>query len=258
VVFFLWDRVEKSAPKTVPADSKDLAAKPAEGVVKADDGPPRYLLAHPQALYEPTVVGRVKAALYNPRTINDGRFLRDWDRKAAEKVAQRKADDEVVLLPSGETVRGLKLEVRRIHLMLKGDNSFIFSTFLTNVFPKEQTIYDGPAPSYGVILRPKDNAAGKPLVFHLNNFNDTDVATLNIVDMTDFESIDNGKTIAHEQELNTDKFPILETLSGTYLLRAFYTNARDGQKAGVNLAWTGTVVSNEVEVEFKKVGDVKR
>ena len=248
VVFFLWDRADKAgAVQAAP----DVPAKP----VAAETAVPRYRLAHPQAIYEPSVTNRIKTALFNPRSIADGRYLRDWDRKAAEKLAQRKADEELVKLPPGEAVQGMKLEVLLAHVLMQGDNSFQCTTHLVNIFSKEQTVYDGPAPCYGVILRAKDKPVDEAYVLHINNFESTDVATLNITNMTDFESLDPNKILPHEQMLDAARHKILKTLSGPYMLRAFYVNSRDGKKDGVNPAWTGTLVSSEIPIEFKKVSD---
>ena len=132
-VFFLWD----------------VEARPA-GVM------PAYKISHPQCVYDTKVLPQVRAGLVAPRTISDGRYLRDWDQRAAERSAQRKEDEELKKAAGGEPVQGMQLEIVRPHLMVRGDNSFQISTHIVNNFSKETMVYDGPAASYGVIVRAKN------------------------------------------------------------------------------------------------------
>lgn len=225
---------------------------------KADDeAAGTFTIRHPQCIYDVNVLPQVRAAIFKPRSISDGRYLRDWDRRAAEKLAQRKADDELKHLPAGETVLGMRLDCVRPQLALRGDNSFLVKTNLNNIFGKELLVYDGPAGAYGAILRAKDAPPEKSIVLRLGGFEGIDPVALNVTTLLDFESIQGNQLLSREHSFDVPKFPILKTLTGTYLLKMFYINTHDGMikerpKEGLeSAAWTGILVSKEASLEFK-------
>lgn len=225
---------------------------------KPEDAPPAaYAVKHPQCIYDANVLPQVRSALMKPRSISDGRYLRDWDRRAAEKLAQRKADAELKQIPGGEPVLGIRLDCVRPRLALRGDNSFLVTSHLVNVFGKELLVYDGPSGVYGAILKPKGASAEKSLVLRLGGFEGIDPAALNVTSLLDFEAIQGDQLMSREQLFDAKQFPILATLSGVYTLKLFYSSSHDGMikdrpKSGLESpAWTGTVVSKELEFEFK-------
>ena len=233
-VFFLWD----------------VEPRP-EGAM------PLYRINHPQCVYDSKVLPLVRSGLLAPRSISDGRFLREWDQRAADRVKQRKDDDELKKAAGGEAVRGMQLDIVRPHLLVRGDNSFQVASHLLNTFSKETMAYDGPASSYGIILRAKNAPPESALVLHLNKYDDLDPALLNITSLTDFESIPGNNMLVREHRIDIKKLPDLKTFSGEYSLKMFYINTKDGVKDGLSSpAWIGTLVSKELILTFKKV-DVK-
>jgi len=229
-VFFLWD----SEPHT-------------------DGALPLYRINHPQCVYDSKVLPQVRSGLLAPRSISDGRFLRDWDQRAADRAAQKKDDEALKKVAGGEPVRGLQLEIVRPNLMLRGDNSFQISSHLVNTFSKETMAYDGPAASYGVILCAKDAPPETGLVLRLNRFDDVDPVSLNITSLTDFEAIPGNNMLTREHQIDARKFPQLKSISGDYVVKMFYINTKDGVKDGLNSpAWLGTLVSKGVMMVFKK------
>ncbi|HLX61866.1 MAG TPA: hypothetical protein VKX17_11335 [Planctomycetota bacterium] len=240
VIFFLWE-MEKG--KREEGGGRGETQK---GAV------PTYRINHPQCIYESSVLPQVRVALLKPRSIADGRFLRERDAQAAGRAAQRKMDEELKKALA-EPVLGLAIECVRPHLLLKGDNSFMISSNLLNTYSKELAVYDGPAAAYGVVIRAKDAALETALVLHLNSFDDVDPAALNITSLTDFDSISGNGQLARDHKFEAQKYPALKNLSGDYLVRMFYTNAKDGKKDGLSApAWTGTVISAEIPLQFKK------
>ena len=221
-----------------------------------DDAAGTFTIRHPQCIYDANLLPQVRAAIFKPRSISDGRYLRDWDRRAADKLAQRKADDELKHLPAGETVLGMRLDCVRPQLALRGDNSFLVKTNLNNIFGKELLVYDGPAGAYGAILRAKDAPPEKSIVLRLGGFEGIDPVALNVTTLLDFESIQGNQLLSREHVFDVQKFPILKTLSGTYLLKMFYINTHDGiikqrPKEGLESpAWTGTLITKEASIEF--------
>jgi hypothetical protein len=220
---------------------------------KFEEGkPPTYRVNHPQSIYDSAALPQVRAALFKPRSISDGRFLRDWDRRAAQRAAQRKADDELKQIPGGEPVLGLKIEALRPKLLLRGDNSFQVATHLVNTFDKETMVYDGPAGAYGVILRAKGAAPETSIVLRLSGFEGVDPAAMEITNQSDFATVAGNQIFTREQLVDVKNFPVLKTLSGAYVLKAFYTNRKDGTKIGLDSpAWTGLIVSKEIPIDFK-------
>ena len=118
-------------------------------------------------------------------------------------------------------------------------------------------MYDGPAGAYGALLRAKDAAVEKSIVLRLGGFEGIDPAALNVTSNLDFESIQGNQLLSREHAFDVQKFPILKTLSGPYVLKMFYANTHDGMikgrpKEGLESpAWTGTLISNEALLEFK-------
>ncbi len=225
---------------------------------KVEEGAgPAYSVRHPQCMYDAELTPQVRAAILKPRSISDGRFLRSWDQNAAQRLARRKADEDLKKLPLGETVQGIAMSCVRPSLSLRGDGTFLITTRLFNHFGKELQVYDGPASSYGAILRAKDDPAEKAMILRLGGFEGVDASALNITSMLDFAGIAGGDYLPREHTFDAKKFPILKTLNGKYLVRTFYTNAHDGivkgrpQDSLESPAWTGTIVSKEVELEFK-------
>lgn len=231
VVFFLW------------------------GAEKREEGKlPVYRINNPQNIYDSKELSQIRAGLAMPRTISDGRFLRDWDKRAAARAALRKVDEELKKNAGGAAVLGLQIETIRPKLLLRGDNSFQVATHLINGFSKETMVYDGPASAYGIIIRAKDAAPESALVLRLNTYDEVDPMSLDITSLTDFEGISGNNLLKREHLFDAKKFPALKTLAGDYVLKMFYTNNKNGSKDGLNSpAWTGTVVSKEVPVVFKRV-----
>lgn len=244
----------------IPVSEKVLPPPGTQAVFFLWDGEPRvegampiYRINHPQCVYDTKVLPQVRSGLLAPRSISDGRFLRDWDQRAAERAAQRKEDEALKKVIGGEPVRGLQLDIVHPHLMVRGDNSFQISTHLLNTFGRETMVYDGPAASYGIILRAKDAPPEAALIFRLNRFEDVDPTLLSITSLTDFEGIAGNNMLTREHQIDARKFAALKGLSGEYTIRMFYTNTKDGVKDGLNSpAWTGTLVSKELPMVLKK------
>lgn len=230
-VFFLWD-----------SDARQ------------DGKMPVYKINHPQCVYDSKVLPQVRAGLLAPRSISDGRFLREWDERAAARVVQRKEDEELKKAVGGEPVLGLQIESVRPKLMIRGDNSFQIASHLINNFSKEIMVYDGPASAYGIVIRAKDAPPESALVVRFNKYDDIDPISLNITSLTDFEGVPANNMLTREHLLDAKKIPALKTLAGEYTLKMFYINTKNGVKDGLNVpAWTGTMVSKEIPFVFKKI-----
>jgi hypothetical protein len=232
-LFFLWEKVP--AAKEAPAT-------------------PHYALSHPQNVYDPaSALPQVRLGLSNPRSVADGRFLRDWDAKLAARAQERAANRALISGPSGEVVLGLKLTAVRPTISLRADNSFYVSAHIENTLNHDLQIYDGPAGGYGVVLRPKAGTPDSALVLRLHRgVEGVDRKTLDIIDATDFANIHHHGAIDKELFADAKLFPALAKLKGEYTLRVFYVSDRDGRDAEILdiPAWTGTLISPELTLVF--------
>ncbi len=228
-VFFLWERVD------------------------AVGGVPTYLLGHPQCIYDAELASQVKVGLAQPRAVADGRYLRDWDRQAAERQRQGRANDALINAPRGEVVMGLRLVARRPTLSLRGNNGFAITVRVENTRNRAQAIYDGPAGGYGVVLRPKAAQSGGTLVLRQSTSGmGTDSAVLNIADATDFATISADGFLTKELYFDARNAPVLTTLQGDYVLCAFFVSAQTGKGLDIdNPVWTGTLVSDDIPIRFE-------
>jgi hypothetical protein len=214
-----------------------------------------YRVGHPQCIYDAELLPQVKGAIDQPRSAADGRFLRDWDRQMAERTRQRAADQAFLRAKSGNVEMGMQIKATRPALALRGDNSFSVSAVLENTFPREQSVYDGPAGGYGVRLRPKgaEPEAGMILRVTLTNVvAGMDNSVLDITDATDFTSLSGNSTMSKELYLDAKLFPVLKTLNGEYILSVFFTTQQDGKGVLEKTAWTGTLISEEIPLKFEQ------
>ncbi|MGD0089434.1 MAG: hypothetical protein ABSE73_05890 [Planctomycetota bacterium] len=228
-IFFLWDKPAGNAP-----------AEPA------------YRVAHPQCIYELELLGQVKAAAARPRSVADGRYLREWDKQMAARARQRQANEALLKTKGGDVVMGLRLRALRPALSLRGDNSFAVTVRVENTRAREQLIYDGPGGGYGVLLRPKNAAAGAGLVLRQGAVKTgADISVLNIADEMDFTAIKGEAFLAKELFFGAAEFPALRNLDGEYTLAVFFNTEQDGR--GLEMAgpvWTGSMVAEEVPLQF--------
>jgi hypothetical protein len=215
--------------------------------------PPKYRLAHPQCIYDLAVLPQVKLGLNNPRSVADGRYLRDWDAQMATRAKERTGLGALRSLEGGEIVMGLRIKALRPQLALRGDNSFSVNAQIENTLNHDLDIYDGPADGYGVLLRAKNAPPESALILRLQrSVAGVDAKTLEIVDTTDFVTVPHQG--AHDKELFADvaAFPAVAALQGEYLLRVFYSSSKDGHGTDLQTtAWTGTLLSNDVPLLFK-------
>jgi hypothetical protein len=236
-VFFLWERENaQGAGQTV------------------------YRIGHPQNVYDLEVLPVVKAGYGRPRSIADGRYLREWDRQAAERRRLSATGGQLLKAKGGETVMGLRLVARRPILSLRGNNSFGVTAVLENTRSRAQAVYDGPGGGYGVLLRPKDGSETEPVVLKQSTKAlGADTAVLNIADLTDFATISAEGSVAKELFFDAQENPVLTTLSGDYKLAIFYCSSQDGKGLDVGSpVWTGTIISEEVPVHFENPAAIKR
>ena len=228
-VFFLWE--------------KDAGSKE-----------PVYVLSHPQNVYDAELLPQVRAGTTRPRTIADGRFLRDWDKLLAERKKQRDAHAALLQSKGGEPVLGLRIKLTRPQVSLRGNNSFGVTAVIENTRGRDQEIYDGPAGGYGIILRPKEanSPIGNGIVLRQSTKQfGVDTSVLNITDMTDFTTVPKDNSISKELFFDAQDHGILTSLSGEFTVSVFFTTAHDGK--GLQLdspVWTGTMISEEVPIRF--------
>lgn len=223
---------------------------------RGPQGEPAYLVAHPQCLYELELLAQVKAGAARPRSVADGRYLREWDKEMAARTRQHEAEEALLKMKGGDPVMGLRLSALRPKLSLRRDNSFSVLARVDNTRARSQLIYDGPARGYGVLLRKKGAAgeAGAALILRQTTRNSgTDSAVLNLADENDFTAVKGESFLAKELFFDAKDFPVLRGLEGQYNLAVFFSTAQDGK--GLNLdgpVWNGTMVSEEVPLQFEK------
>ena len=236
-VFFLWEESERHASGEANASTP-------------------YLLSHPQCIYDIELLPQIKAAVALPRSVSDGRYLREGDRQMEERARQRENDKFLLKKPGGQLVLGLGLSVTRAQMSVRGDNSIYLTAQIENTRSYNQAIYDGPLGAYGIRLRPKNGEAegGKILRASLKNIPDIDSTVLAIPDSTDYIVVPHQEKITKELFFDATDFPVLAKLTGEYLLGAFYLNKQDG--TGVNTeadVWLGTLISDDVIIRFKAI-----
>jgi len=229
-IFFLWDKL--------PGDAKAGAA---------------YRVAHPQCVYELELLGQVKAAVARPRSVADGRYLREWDKQMAARARQRHANEALLKMKGGDAVMGLRVRALRPTLSLRGDNSFAITVRVENTRAREQLVYDGPGGGYGILIRPKNAEPGAGLVLRQSNgAGGADNAVLNLADETDFTTVKGESFIAKELFFDAKELAALRQIEGDCTVAVFFSTEQDGR--GLELAapvWTGTMVSEEVPLKFR-------
>ncbi|MCY3023374.1 MAG: hypothetical protein NTW87_30715 [Planctomycetota bacterium] len=232
-IFFLWDKVGG-----------------ASGQEQA------YRVAHPQCLYDMEVVAQVRAAIARPRSVADGRYLREWDRDMAARARARQANEALLKAKGGDVVMGLRIVAAGPMLSLRGDNSFSVTARIENTRSREQAIYDGPMGGYGVLLRPKGAQPGAGIVLHKPvSTLGADTAVLGIADLIDFATVKGSGVLTKELFFDAKECPVLRGLEGEHTVSAFFSTTQDGR--GLDLGapvWTGTLVSEEVPLQFQKSG----
>jgi hypothetical protein len=236
-VFFLWDRAAGEA-----------------GAV------PTYRIAHPQCIYDVELLEQIKAGVARPRSVADGRYLRDWDREMAARARLRQTNETLLKTKGGEAVMGLRLRALRPALSLRGDNSFAVTVRVENTRSRDQALYDGPASGFGVLLRPKNGEAGAGLVLRQPAAKmGTDRAVLSIADMTDFTTIQGDSFMAKELFFDAKEQPALRGVDGEFTVAVFLYSEQDGRGLELNMpVWTGTMVSDEVPLQFQKPRDMDK
>lgn len=236
-LFFLWERIEGS--KEVPL---------------------RYRLAHPQCLYDPSYAATAKVALARGRFLDRTMYLRDWDEKMARRGAQANADDAIRAHAAGAEEDGMRLKAlsprRSVH---RNDNSFSVVVEFENLLGRDVYFFDGMQSNFGVRLRKKDAAPETAVVLRLKLKNVTegvDGGTLELLDYGDFALLAKGKTCTRTLYFDAPDHPGVKELDGEYLVAGFYASIIDGKgvKNLNTLAWTGTLLTQEVPLAFSKDG----
>lgn len=258
------DKLDPSPPK-LPARIKAVAEDlrlPPEGTQAvfflweraAGEGQtePAYRLAHPQCIYDSELLPQVRAGVGRPRSVADGRYLREWDKQMAARARQRQANEGLLKMQGGETVRGLRLRALRPALSLRRDNSFSVTARVENARGRDQLLYNGPGGGYGVLLRPKNGEAGAGVVLRQTAGSmGADSAVLNLPDITDFATVQGEAFLAKELFFDAKEHLALRGLDGEYTVAVFLSSEQDGR--GLELTapvWTGTLVSEEAPLRF--------
>ena len=211
-----------------------------------------YRVAHPQCIYDAELLPQIKLGVTRPHAVADGRYLRDWDRQMAQRARQRDADRALDQLKGGEMIMGLRLLALRPQLSVRRDNSFSITAKIENAHKKDQAIYNGPAVSFGVRLRPKNGGAS--IVLHQSSQNavaGVDDAVLAITDVLDFSTVPHESSFTKDLFFDAKIYPALGKLDGEYLISTVYSSAFDG--AGLDVGspvWTGTLISEDATIAF--------
>lgn len=255
-----------SVPKTPPSLKLILqnVAPPREGVqavfflwesAGGTAREPAYRLNHPQCMYDIELLPQIRAGAAHPRTVGDGRFLRDWDKQMAERMRQREANAALLKMKGGDVVMGLKMRAARPRLSLRGNNSFGITAVVENTRARDQAIYDGPAGGYGIAIRPKEkkaDGAGAIVLRQSTKSMGADVAVLNLTDITDFSTVPHESSLSKELFFDAQEFPILTTLQGEFTVSVFYMSTQDGHGLDIGApVWTGAMISEEVPLKFE-------
>jgi hypothetical protein len=228
-IFFLWEKLPVAGETTV------------------------YQINHPQSIYDAELLSVVRLGTNEPRKIPEGRYLRDWDRRMAERLKERQSEEALAKLPGGEIVMGLRIKAMAVTPSVRGNNSFGVRAVIENTRKKEQMIYDGPAGGFGAILRPAAGE-GNPITLRLSMktlAEGTDRGVINIADAMDFATVPGDSTFAKELFFDAKEFAVLKELRGDYLVSVFYASSADGKSAELETAgWTGAIVSEPVALHF--------
>ncbi|MCK6471003.1 MAG: hypothetical protein L6R28_04585 [Planctomycetes bacterium] len=236
-LFFLWERIDGS--KEVPL---------------------RYRLAHPQCLYDPSYAATAKVALARGRFLDRTVYLRDWDEKMARRGAEASADDAIRAHAAGADENGMRLKAlsprRSVH---RNDNSFSVVVEFENLLGRDVYFFDGMQSNFGVRLRKKDAAPETAVVLRVKMKNVTegvDGGTLELLDYGDFALLAKGKTCTRTLYFDAPDHLGVKELDGEYLVAGFYASTVEGKgvKNLNTLAWTGTLLTQEVPLAFSKDG----
>ncbi len=228
-----------------------------EKKVDVKNGHYAYVLNHPQCVYDRSYAARIQVALRNRHAAAKEGFLRPWDKQMAIRINRREGDEVIKSLEPGNLERGLQLQAIRPRLSVRGGNTFDVTVQFTNTRGIQQYIYDGPMAQFGACLLKKGAPAESTLLLRATERHVTsglDPEILTIMDATDFVPIKGGRTYSRELHFGANEFPVLATLDGPYVVRFFYTSKRAGKKVEhlSSEAWTGTLVSQESEIVFKR------
>ena len=210
-----------------------------------------YRITHPQSVYDADLLPQVKLGANRPRSVADGRYLREWDHQMAMRARQREADKALETQKGGETVMGLRLWALRPQVSVRHDNSFSITAKIENTHAKEQAVYDGPAGAFAVRLRPKNGGATTVLHMTIVNAN-VDSTVLSITDALDFTTVPRESSITKELFFDAKEVKGLGALNGEYAVSTIYSSAFDGSGLDIGTpVWTGTMVSEEVPITFE-------
>ncbi len=222
-IFFLWEH-------TAPGDAA-------------------YRVSHPQSVYDADLLPQVKLGANRPRSVADGRYLREWDHQMAQRARQREADKAIETQKGGETVMGLRLWALRPQVSMRHDNSFSITAKIENTHAKDQAVYDGAAAPYAVRMRPK--AGGATVVLHIP-VAVADSSVLSITDALDFTTVARESSITKELFFDAKEIKGLGAFNGEYFVSAIYSSSFDGSGLDIGTpVWTGTLVSEEVPITFE-------
>lgn len=236
-LFFLWERIDGSK-----------------------ETPLRYRLAHPQCLYDPSYAAIAKVAVARGRFLDRTVYLRDWDEKMARRAAVANADGAIRAHAAGAEENGMRLKAlsprRSVH---RNDNSFSVVVEFENLLARDVYFFDGMQSNFGVRLRRKDAAPETAIVLRMKLKNVTegvDGGTLELLDYGDFALLAKGKTCTRTLYFDAPDHTGVKDLDGEYLVAGFYTSTVDGRgvKNLNTLAWTGTLLTQEVPLAFSKDG----
>lgn len=231
-LYFLWDR---------------QAATP--------EAPLRYVLSHPQCVYDAGLAAEVKSELARPRAAPRRAYLREWDRRQAQRLTQRKENEQLRQLACGNVDKGMRLVIRSAGPSLRAPGGFDVLLAVENSRDAPQAIYDGPAGGFGVRLRQKDAPLAEALVVRHTDPEVTggvDQQVLLRLGPDDFAAVPRSGAWSKRLHFEPLSQPELAGLSGEYVLSAFYSSAQDGRGLGElpGVPWTGMLASQEVPLRL--------
>jgi len=223
---------------------------------------PRYLLNHPQNLYDDlALVPEVRAELDRKRGQPRRVFLRELDHVLYERLIQKALDAELRKREGGGIAQGLKLRAGRVVVQNFQGLEVSATVRFENQRDFAQAIYVGDGGGFALRLRkegekPEESRLYRLGVKQLANKVGADVVSSvsGIVIASDFFGLPENGRADRPVRFTAVDFPELSQLDGEYIANLCFTSEQDGAKVqGLpGRGWVGIVVSEDIKLVFKK------
>ncbi len=222
-----------------------LATKDAKG---------SWLVDHPQCAYGLNYVGRLRAALRRPRSIDVGEYLREDDKRLARRILERKqfALDRTGI--ASKTISGgLHLAASPSMHNFRAGESITVEFVLKNVGRKPLSVMNSTFSNFYLRARRVDRKGARP---HLLNQKDASIlggmslGLEGFVSLTDFVRLDPGEKFSRVLHFPPEHFKVLEGLGKVEIVGLFKVDLADVKTDPP--PWKGVLVGEAATVEIVK------